>query len=122
MNFCNGFLKVAGAKKGLTERIADVLAEGVEAGKSFGKGIHATGKHTLGDTLKLKGLSHINDAATKNKGYLEAFKSKHGRKAMAEALGKAMPSVGAAGLYAGLGYKGYKKFVAPDSQQYYGYY
>lgn len=119
MSFSSGFSKIA--QKPLVGRISEVLAEGIEAGKALGRGIHSTGKHTLGDTLKLKGIRDFPGGLKAHGGLGEALKSKEGRKAVAEGLGSALPSAGALGLYSGALYKGYKK-LNPDTQTQYAYY
>jgi hypothetical protein len=117
MSFAHGFKKTAT----LTESIAKGLAGTIQAGKSIAKGVYDSGGHTIGDTLKMKGLKHISDAASHQGGLINAMKSAGGRDAVFSALGKAAPSLGMAGVYTGAAYKGYKKMTEPSPQDYYTY-
>lgn len=121
MSFTQGFIKVSADAKPLAGKISDIIAGGIEMGKSFGKGIHATGTHSIGDTLKLKGLKNVSQAAAQHGGIGAALKSGEGRKAVSEAVGKAAPSVGALGLYGGAAYKGYKTLAGNNQNQQYYY-
>jgi hypothetical protein len=118
VGFAKGLLKVAT----LTETISKILAEGVESGKEIGKGLKASGAHTLGDTLKLKGLSHVPEAAKAAGGMGKALSSKAGRLSLWHAAGKAVPSLGTAGVYGGLAYKGAKKLYDRSGSGGYGDY
>lgn len=118
MSFTKGFEKVA--KSDLAGRIAKGIAEGIHGVKSFGEGVHAAGADTLGHTLKLQGLKALGEGTKAHGGFSAALKTPEGRQAVAKALGRAAPSVGAAGLYTGALYKGYKKMTEPSyDQQYY---
>ena len=97
----------AGSEK-LEDRISRYITEGIDSGRETVKGMRASGKDTLGDTLKLKGLAHIPAAAKKAGGMGKALASKAGRLSLWHAAGKSAPSVAAAGLYGGLAYKGMK--------------
>lgn len=129
------YLRAAGSKKrleksvektaemNLTDRISNLIAEGIESGREVGKGVHSTGSHTLGDTLKLKGLGHVPAAAKKAGGMGKALASKAGRLSLWHAAGKSAPSAAALGLYGGIAYKGlkkaYDKMGGTDYSQYY---
>lgn len=67
-------------------------------------GLSQAAKSTVGDALKLKGLSHITNAIKSSGGLSSAVKSEAGRKALSEGVGKAAPSLAAATAY-GVGAK-----------------
>lgn len=100
-------------------KLASTFSEAAEVTKSLAKGVQASGKSSVGDALKLKGLSHISDAAKASGGWGKAFSTKGGRKAMAEGVGKAAPSIGVGGAYAAGAKKVYDKTTENQQQGYY---
>lgn len=120
MSFSNGLMKSANTGGG---RLAAVGKHLLEVGKSGLKGLHESGDQTLGSILKMKGLSHLRDAAKEHGGVLKALKTDAGVKSLAKGLGKAAPSLAAGGLYGAGAYKAYKA-LAGNQDPYYpqGYY
>jgi hypothetical protein len=96
------------AKESLEDRISRYITEGIESGHAAVKGIKSTGSHTVGETLKLKGLKHVPEAAKAAGGMGKALASKAGRLSLWHAAGKSAPSAAALGLYGGIAYKGLK--------------
>jgi hypothetical protein len=92
MSFVKSMLKEAGIGPA-AKRVAHEAWEGA---KSFGKGLHSTGSHTLGDTLSLKSLKHLSAAAESG----ASVKTREGRMRLSEALGKSAPSLAVGGAYA----------------------
>ena len=101
-------------------KLASTFSEAAEVTKSLAKGVQASGKSSVGDALKLKGLSHISDAAKASGGWKKGFTTSGGRKAMAEGVGKAAPSLGAGAAYAAGAKKAYNKVTEDNQPQ--GYY
>jgi hypothetical protein len=97
MSFTNGFAKTAGVEE--VGQVAGRLA----------KGLKSSGASTVGDALKLKGLSHISKAVESSGGIGKSLTTKAGRGALAEGVGKAAPSIGALGAYGYAGKKVYDK-------------
>jgi len=91
-------------------------------GSSLWKGLKAGGGETIGSAMKLEGLKHISDAVKKGKGIGETLKSPVHRELLAEAVGKAAPSIAAAGAYGYGGKKLYDKYKSPSTTDQYGYY
>jgi hypothetical protein len=108
--FLDRFLKTAG--------IMDQTGKALSSLKS---GLTEAGKATVGDTLKLKGLKHIGDAIKGAGGISNAVKTESGRKALAEGVGKAAPSLGVVAGYAAGAKKVYDKASSKDSDQPYYY-
>lgn len=108
--FINGFEKVAA--KGFLSQLG-------KAGKSLYQGLKESGKSTVGDTLKLKGLSNIGDAAKKSGGVSKMLSTEKGRNATAHAIGKAAPSIVVGGMYAAGAKKLYDKATAPSESDHY---
>jgi len=91
-------------------------------GSSLYKGLKASGAETVGSSLGLGGLKHISEAVKRAKGIGNAMKDPIHRELLAEAVGKAAPSLGAAAGYGVAGKKLYDKFKAPSTTDEYGYY
>jgi len=108
MSFVKGFSKIA----------ADPIVFS-NIGKSLAAGAREAGKHTVADTLKLKGLKHLKDAVTEAGGMGKAFTTQSGREALAKGVGRAAPAIGMAGLYAAGGKKIYDKAKGQASDPYY---
>jgi hypothetical protein len=89
MSFIDGFEKTAGP-----------MDEAAVIAGRLRRGVGAAAKDTVGDTLKLKGVSHISDAAKASGGWGKMITSKGGRRNLAEAVGKAAPSLAVGGGYA----------------------
>lgn len=113
MSFTHGFFK--------TSTPDPIIFSGI--GKAIGKGLKAGGEATVKDSLKLKGLKHVTEAVKSSGGLGKSFTTQKGREALAEGVGKAAPSIGAAAGY-GIGAKKvYDKVSKGDSgQQGGGYY
>jgi hypothetical protein len=109
--FTNGIAKVAG----WGDAVKSVGSEAIDVAKRFGKGFTAAGGETFGSALKLKGRKHLVDAAAAHGGLSNALKSKAGRADLAEAVGKASPTIGAAGGYAYGLKKVYDKTIGNDA-------
>lgn len=111
MSFVNGFNKLAG----------EPVAFGAIGKKLLG-GLKAGGGETIKDTLKLKGLKHISDAAKASGGWKKSLTTQAGRETLAEGVGKAAPSVGMAAGYGMAAKKAYNKLSRGDDQGQGGYY
>jgi hypothetical protein len=86
------------------------------------KGLGESAKHTVGDTLKLKGLKSFGQAADRAGGADKLFTSARGRQHLARALGQAAPSLAVGGAYGYAGKKILDKVNAKDQDQQGGYY
>ena len=106
--FIQGFIKTAG------EPVAFRAI-----GKKLLEGAREAGGHTIKDTLKLKGLKHLSDAAKEHGGISNLFTTQKGRESLAKGVGSAGPSMGMAGLYALGGKKVYDKLNNQTSDNYY---
>lgn len=92
-------------------------------GRSLSKGLKAGGEHTVKDTIKLKGLKHIRDAARASGGAKKSLTTQAGRERLAEGIGKAAPSLAMGGAYAAGLKKVYDRVSKEDGQQtHQGYY
>lgn len=87
MSFTKGFQKTAS------------LEEAGQIVSRLGKGLKASGGHSVGDTLKLKGLKHISEAVKSSGGVGKSLSTSTGRKALAEGVGKAAPALGTTAAY-----------------------
>lgn len=101
--FQKGFTKTAASTEGVWNSIKRVGIGATRVAKGMGSGISSAGGQTVGDALRLKGLSHLSDAYKSQNG-LKGLKTKAGQRAYGQALGKAAPSIAAAGAY-GVGLK-----------------
>lgn len=106
MKFCKGFRKVAG----------EPIAFGA-IGKALGRGLKGSASSTVGDAAKLKGLSHIGAATKASGGVKGALTTQAGRERLAEGVGKAAPSIAAAGGYGAGLKKVYNKLSDNQNQQ-----
>ena len=106
MNFASAFEKVAKVAPGFWGKAGKVLSEAKSHGGKFLAGLESAGKQSLGDTLKLKGITEPIASANKaSKGKL--LSSQKGRGMLAEAIGKTAPK---AAVLAGYGYLGKKVY------------
>jgi hypothetical protein len=114
MTFIHGISKVAGALDGVARVAKRALVGGTQVAKGLGKGLSQAGAGTVGDALKLKGLSGLGTAAA-------GVGTGAGRKAFGQALGKAAPSIAAGAAYGYGAKKVYDKTLgAPNANE--GYY
>lgn len=116
MSFVDGFLKMAAPK--IPKKLGPgFFSQAKDVGSAAFKGVKASGGQTVGSALKLEGLSHISDAAKKGGGYGKMLSTQGGRKNLAEAVGKAAPSIGALGAYGYGAKKVYDKATEPSYPQ-----
>jgi hypothetical protein len=103
MNFRAAFQKSAGgvssAAKGALETTKRLAAGAKEVGSGAVEGLKKSMNVPLGKHLNMSGVSHVTDAAKAHGGFLNSFKSRKGRAAMGEAMGKAAPSAAAGAGY-----------------------
>lgn len=120
------FEKVANVAKGV-EEVGKTLGKwgkkALVAGKGAGAGLKAglseASKHTVGDTLKLKGISQGYEHAAKNLSKAKGLGGKS--KVVGEALGKAAPSLAVAGAYGAGAKKVYNATVGKNEDDRYVY-
>jgi hypothetical protein len=110
MSFTDGFFKLAAEPV-----VFSALANAAK------KGLSHAGGSTIKDALKLKGLSHIGEAVKKSGGLGKSFTTQAGREALAEGVGKAAPSLGAAAAYGVGAKKVYNKVSENDNRGQGGY-
>jgi hypothetical protein len=116
--FAKGFQKVAAGASLLEGAASAAKKIGIGATRVAKGAVGGAGeamKGTIGDALKLKGLSHLSDAY-KTHG-VGGLKTKAGQKAWGEAIGKAAPSLAAGGAYAAAGKKIYDKTLGSNKDQ-----
>lgn len=111
------FLKDVGKK--LTDYGSKAMTALKGGAKGAKAGLAESAKHTVGDTLKLKGIGQGYEHAAKNLGKAKGLKDKS--RVVGEALGKAAPSLAVGGAYAYGAKKLYDKTVGSNSHdgQYY---
>jgi hypothetical protein len=103
MSFVYGFSKIA----------AEPFSFGPIA-KALKEGLISSGKQTVGDTLKLKGIKSFGEAARASGGAGNLVSTQKGRERLAKAVGEASPSLAVGGAYAAALKKGYDRFAKPD--------
>lgn len=103
----------------VSKGLGNVAQETKVQAKSFLKGLAQSGSDTVGDTLKLKGVGRLADDVKK----IPAGKGPNARTHFTEALGKAAPSLAAAGAYTYGAKKVYDKTMGggPTGDLSYGY-
>lgn len=102
------------------KKSASVFQQAGKALSGLKSGLMQAGKSTVGESLKLKGLSHISDAIKNSGGLSNAVKSESGRKALSEGVGKAAPSIAAATAYGVAAKKLYDRMSKSNEEsQYY---
>lgn len=110
--------KAVGFRKNFEKNAEPVKLK--QLGHALVRGLKSSGDDTVKSTLKMQGLKHLSDAVKKNEGIGKTLKTQEGRTRFAEAFGKAVPSIAAAGAYGVVGKKVYDK-VAPKKQEEYYY-
>jgi len=118
--FVAGFEKVAASTAGALATAKNVGKGALRVGKGALSGGKESLKGSIGDALKMKGLSHLSDAYKAHG--VSGLKTRAGQKAWGEALGKAAPSLAAAGGYAAGAKKIYEKTMGGNSSQGQGVY
>jgi hypothetical protein len=119
MNFIVGLKKTSAAEVNVGRVLKSIATGANQIGSGFLQGLRSSGKETIGDTLKLKGIGHIGDIAKTHGNYKNALKTEQGRRSIGKAIGKASPSLTTAGAYALSTKKVYDYLTRPKQEPYY---
>lgn len=122
MKFLEAFDKTAASGKGFQralEGAKSILKKTRDVGAGAASGVSQALDTPLRKHLNpMHAVEQVADAAKKNRGFIQAFKSQKGRKAMGEAAGRSLPAAAATAGYAYAGKKLYDKTLGNRENEY----